>query len=123
MGAAPTIDARLRHLEEQLLRSDVRRSAEKVAALLADELVEFASSGQTFNKSQIVEALREESPTKRSLSDFRCILLSENIALITYRATRALRSDEAPVHSLRSSIWRLKDGHWQMLFHQGTLAP
>ena len=25
-------------------------------------------------------------------------------------------------HVLRSSIWKLIDGRWQMVFHQGTLS-
>ena len=122
MSASPTLDAQLRHLEEQLLRPDVRRATEKVAALLADGFVEFASSGQVFDRRQILDALQHESPAERSLSDFHCTVLAENIALVTYRATRLLPSDAAPAHSLRSSIWRLKNGQWQMVFHQGTLV-
>ena len=42
----------LRTLEERLLQPDVRRSAQAVASLLADEFVEFGSSGRVF-KSRI----------------------------------------------------------------------
>ncbi|PYK09084.1 MAG: DUF4440 domain-containing protein [Verrucomicrobia bacterium] len=121
MVAGPEMGQHLRHLEEELLQTDVRGSGEKLGVLLADEFIEFGSSGHVFTKAQIVEALPQEIPTKRSLSDFRVILLSDNIALVTYRATRASESDAQPVQSLRSSIWRSKDGRWQMLFHQGTL--
>ena len=121
MVAAPRISEQLRHLEEELLQPEVRSSSEKLSALLADEFVEFASSGQVFSKAQVVEALRNEIPARRSLSDFQVVLLSGEIALVTYRATRASDSDPQPVQSLRSSIWRSRDGRWQMLFHQGTL--
>jgi hypothetical protein len=106
-------------LEEQLLQPDVRASAERVAALLADDFVEFGSSGQVFDKKQIMKVLRQENPTKRSLSRFASTMLSDSIVLVTYRATRA---SKPPVHTLRSSIWRLSNGQWQMVFHQGTLA-
>jgi hypothetical protein len=122
MTAAPTIDAQLRNLEEQLLQPEVRGSTERMAALLAEEFVEFGSSGQVFDKKQIMEALRKESPTKRSLSRFESTMLSDNIALVTYRVTRAADPGNNPVHTLRSSIWRLSNGQWQMVFHQGTLA-
>jgi hypothetical protein len=122
MNAAPTVEAQLRHLEEQLLRPEVRASVERVTALLADDFVEFGSSGQVFDKKQIIEALRTETATKRSLSDFESTLLSDNIALVTYRATRTSKAGERPVTTLRSSIWRLHDGQWQMVFHQGTLT-
>jgi hypothetical protein len=119
MNAAPTIEAQLRHLEEQLLQPDVRSSAERVDALLADDFVEFGSSGQVFDKKQIMTLLRQETPTKRALSKFESTMLSENIVLVRYRATRG---NKPPVHTLRSSIWRLSNGQWQMVFHQGTLT-
>ena len=122
MKGGPTLDAQLRHLEEQLLQSEVRASTERVDALLADDFVELGSSGQVFGKKQIVEALRMETPTKRSLSQFASTLLSDNIALVTYRATRAANAGEKTVTTLRSSIWRLSNGQWQMVFHQGTLT-
>jgi len=112
MTAAPTIEAQLRHLEELLLQPEVRSSPERVAALLADDFVEFGSSGRVFNKEQIIAALRGESPVKRSVSRFECVMLSDSVALVRYRLTR----------SLRSSIWRLSDGQWRMVFHQGTLT-
>jgi hypothetical protein len=119
MNAAPTVEAQLRHLEEQLLQPEVRASAERVGALLAEDFVEFGSSGQVFDRNQIMKLLREENPTKRSLSKFESTVLSDSIVLVTYRATR---NSKPPVHTLRSSIWRLSNGQWQMVFHQGTLA-
>ena len=119
MNAPPTVEAQLQHLEEQLLQPEVRASAERVAALLADDFVEFGSSGQVFDKQQIMKLLQQESPTKRSLSRFESTALSDNIVLVTYRA---IRNSEPPVHTLRSSIWRLSNGQWQMVFHQGTLT-
>ena len=123
MTAAPTVAAQLRHLEEQLLQPEVRRSTERIAALLADDFVEFGSSGQVFNKKQIIAALSKETPIKRSLTDFESTMLSESVALVRYRATRRADHNKTPVQTLRSSIWRrLSDGRWQMVFHQGTLT-
>jgi hypothetical protein len=121
VNAAPTVDGQLRHLEELLLQPDVRASAERLSALLADEFVEFGSSGRAFNKKQIIQALRSETPSKRSLSRFASTMLSENIALVTYRVTRGSRAGK-PVRTLRSSIWRRSHGRWQMIFHQGTIT-
>lgn len=119
--SSPTIETLLRRLEEELLQPDVRASAERVAALLADDFLEFGSTGQVFNKQQVIEALREETGTKRSLSKFQSRMLSTNIALVTYRATASVR-EARPVHSLRCSVWRLSNDRWQMVFHQGTLT-
>jgi hypothetical protein len=41
---------------------------------------------------------------------------------VTYRVIRQGTADEPPIYSLRSSIWKLIDDRWQMVFHQGTLT-
>lgn len=112
----------LRQLEERLLQPEVRRSAQDVADLLADEFVEFGSSGRVFNKQQMLESLQHEEPTQRSMTEFRSTLLAPGVILTTYRVVRLNRSDAPPLSSLRSSIWRLQDGRWKMVFHQGTPA-
>jgi hypothetical protein len=113
----------LRTLEERLLQPDVRRSARTIASLLADEFVEFGSSGRVFDRPQIIAALRDEPPIERVLSDFRSTVLAPGVVLVTYRIARRTAADESSQHLLRSSIWKLIDGRWQMVFHQGTLSP
>lgn len=44
-------------------------------------------------------------------------LLAPDIALLTYQAQR---HGEPTLHTLRSSIWEKRAGHWQIIFHQGT---
>jgi hypothetical protein len=117
---AVSIEAHLQTLEEELLQPAVRKTASRLDALLADEFMEFGSSGQMFDKHAIIEMLRSESPTRRSLTNFRAMILGPEIVLTTYRATTYSASGEQPIHSLRSSVWRLHDGRWQMVFHQGT---
>jgi hypothetical protein len=115
-----------RGLEEQLLRPDVRSSAEKVAHLLADEFVEIGSSGRVFDKQQIIEALRSEESEGQSpaqtAEEFTVRSIAENVALVTYRTVRWTSITGQEVQTLRSSIWKLIDGRWQMIFHQGTPA-
>ncbi len=113
----------LRHLEEQLFQPEVRQAAEAVADILAEAFIEFGSSGRIYSREQIIEALRRESPAQRSLTDFKTSVLAPDVVLVTYRAVRQSGSEGAPVSSLRSSIWQLIDGRWQLTFHQGTVAP
>jgi glyoxylase I family protein len=51
------------------------------------------------------------------MGDFRSKRLAPGVALVTYSIRR---EDSQPVHTLRSSIWQLRDGRWQLVFHQGT---
>ncbi|MDZ8034490.1 DUF4440 domain-containing protein [Nostoc sp. DedSLP04] len=92
--------------------------------LLADEFIEFGSSGRVFNKQQIIESLQNESIqplTQRLITEFKTLVLATGVVLVTYRIVRHI-SDKQPVHSLRSSIWKLNNERWKMIFHQGTLV-
>ncbi|MCW5316440.1 DUF4440 domain-containing protein [Nostoc sp. KVJ3] len=114
----------LRKLEERLLQPDVRKSAKDVMDLLADEFIEFGSSGCVFDKQQIINSLQNEpiEPlTQRVITEFKTLVLAKGVVLVTYRIVKYI-SGEQPVHSLRSSIWKLHNDRWKMIFHQGTLV-
>ncbi|MBW4522055.1 MAG: DUF4440 domain-containing protein [Scytolyngbya sp. HA4215-MV1] len=115
----------LRELEEQLLHPELRKSGESVAALLADEFFEFGSSGQVYDKQQAIHTLQnepQEGVVCQSLLDFQTCVLAAGVVLVTYRVVQYQSSSEIPIYSLRSSIWKLIDNHWKMVFHQGTLT-
>jgi hypothetical protein len=112
-------DKIIRLLEERLLQTNIRHSENDLDELLADEFIEFGSSGQIFNKKQVMEALQMEAPQQLSLIDFKTINLAPDIILARYRAVKQPQ-DGRKVYSLRSSIWKLIDNRWQMIFHQGT---
>jgi len=114
----------LRRLEEQLLQPEIRRSADQVSYLLADEFVEFGSSGRVFDKAQIIASLQQEKEqaAQRTIDDFSVKWLTPEIALLAYRLVVRRGASEEETHTLRSSIWKLIDGRWQMIFHQGTPA-
>ena len=120
------LESELLALEQALLDPEVRRSPERVGALLAEEFIEFASSGVAYDKARILEALQDEAiaddPVTRSLAHFEAVALGDGVALTRYRLLRRRSTQEAPTQSLRSSIWRRRDGRWQMAFHQGTLV-
>jgi hypothetical protein len=110
----------LHQLEERLLQPEVRHSPRELAKLLADEFVEFGSSGQIFDKQSIIKALANEPVVRISLIDFKILLLSQDAVLVTYRAIFFNGEGEPARYSLRSSIWKQVGNSWQMVFHQGT---
>jgi hypothetical protein len=105
----------LRQLELALLDSAVRNRPVEVAAILADDFIEFGCSGRIFDKRQIIEAISGEPLVRRSVTEFRVRGLADVVALISYRVSR----DDGN-SSLRCSIWQRMSGEWRMLFHQGT---
>lgn len=114
------MERQIRALEERLLTPEVRGSREELTKLLADDFLEFGSSGRTFDKQAIIALLEDESPLECSLHDFSVQQLSDDVVLATYTA-RAVRLEEIKT-SLRSSVWVYRDERWQLTFHQGTLA-
>ena len=110
----------LKHLEQTLLLNAVRKDPAQVSTLLAADFREIGSSGRSFARAEILRDLQAESvPRNTTLSDFSCTMLSDTLALVTYRTVRITLA-AVPFVALRSSIWVLRNHRWQILFHQGT---
>ena len=120
MDERASLEEVIRHLEERLLQVNVRQSVQDVAELLADDFVEFGSSGRVFDKQATIDSLQHESPAEISLIDYQARVLAPDVVLVTYRAVRSASTPAQTTQSLRSSIWKRLDGHWQLVFHQGT---
>ena len=125
MEPPQSVHDRIRELEEQLLLPEVRSSRRSLEELLGDEFIEIASDGNDYTNDQIVDALQAEPPVSRSLAEFRLVALADDVVLATFRSTRRGDAAREVVVSLRSSIWKQREGGWQMVFHQGTncVAP
>jgi hypothetical protein len=115
-----TLSEQIYQLEDRLLQPEIRRSKEEIAKLLADDFVEFGSSGRIFDKIQVVEGLPHSPTVPMVIEDFQIKVLSSNVVLATYRIVRTNEPREEMKNSLRSSIWKFIDKRWQMVFHQGT---
>lgn len=110
------LEKRILKLEKQLMTYEY----EELDTLLTDDFMEFGSSGNTYDKKAQLEAVKNIvmpiSTIHITITNFKIKLLSLDVVLATYRTLR--HSDSKPV--LRSSIWKLNEGKWQMMFHQGT---
>jgi hypothetical protein len=111
----------LRSSELSALDPTVRSSPGLLSRLLADDFIEFGSSGKIYDKQQIIDQLQSRSSAEYSVTNLQVELLSSSIALVTYRCFRSSQIDRGKNISLRSSIWRKGNESWQMVFHQGTL--
>ncbi|WP_130620328.1 DUF4440 domain-containing protein [Dyella amyloliquefaciens] len=114
------LEAHLIDLETQLHRQDVRADADALRRLIAGDFFEFGVSGTVWTREAVIDALKDEAFSPREANDFRLTLLADGAALLTYRAHRVATAARPAADSLRSSIWRLHEGQWQMVFHQGT---
>src|SRR5262249_61518516 len=108
-------------LEIALHKREVRSSPKAVSELLADEFVEFGSSGTVYDKPAIIEALNNETTDPQiTVEEFSVRDLAPDVVLVTYKSKPA---GSQVVTALRSSIWKRIGGRWQMVFHQGTRMP
>lgn len=105
-------------LELQLLNPEVRKSNVALEKLLADDFIEYGSSGRIYHKADILERLPVESPIIRTLTDVKAVLLAPKVCLVTYKIVEQTAEKRC---TLRSSIWKNQKGHWQLYFHQGTV--
>ncbi|GGP20747.1 nuclear transport factor 2 family protein [Silvimonas iriomotensis] len=117
------IATRLIELETALHQPATRQDAAQVSALLADDFCEIGYSGRLYDRAIVLAALAAEpaAPATSVYADqFVLTLLAPGLVLLTYRSA-TLESDGALIrHALRSSVWRQRAAHWQMVFHQGT---
>ena len=118
-----SLTEKLLELEKKLLDPDLRRTPEKLAPLLADDFMEFGSSGHAYDKQRILFLLRRQIPARLVIEEFRVFEVSASAALVTYRACSESTHMSAYRYSLRSSLWMLRGDAWQMVFHQGTNVP
>jgi len=117
------IGADLRAREEALLDPAVRRDRARVAALLAEDFLEFGSSGRVWTREAILELLATESYDAPAMEDFQCDSIGADVALVTYKSVRVDAGSGARSAVLRSSLWVRKAGEWRVRFHQGTRIP
>ncbi|MGE8492211.1 DUF4440 domain-containing protein [Comamonas sp.] len=119
----PTLTQQLSQQEALLHRPEIRNQPGRVSQLLHPAFEETGRSGQRYTREQVLEALRNEADTAEIEADgYAATELAPGVALLTYRSTQRDAQGLRSKHTLRSSIWLLTDGHWQLRYHQGTPA-
>jgi hypothetical protein len=89
--------------------------------MLAEDFLEFGSSGRVWTRKTIIDMLAtEKNFFPPAIEDFHCSMISDKVALVTYRTSRNDSRTGEHLESLRSSVWTRQDGEWRMRFHQGT---
>jgi len=106
----------IKSLELSLLNKNIRKNVDKLNNLIADDFIEFGSSGKVYTKSDVIQYLPNEIEENFEASNFNGVQLARDCILLTY----LLYSKHGK--SLRSSIWKRYDGNWKIIFHQGTLV-
>jgi hypothetical protein len=114
--------AELRALEPIFHRPDHGTSRAAFEAMMAPTYWEVGASGRVYDRATILEILagRYADPAYDAMaglevSDFACRPAGAGTWLVTYRLTQGERQTR------RLTVWRLRDGRWLSLYHQGTI--
>jgi len=105
--------------EKQHLALNVRSSAEQLNALLCDGFREFGASGKITDRAETVTSVTNSTEaTDYKIDEYQIVHLGADHILATYRLQE--QRGELVRMTLRSTVWKLVEGKWRMLFHQGT---
>ena len=107
----------LRRLEESLWREETRFDRDYMDGLLSPAFVEFGRSGRIWTREATLTTPKRKIGARIPLPKFGVRMLSDDVALVTYRSEGL--EDDVEVGN-RSSIWRKMDDGWKLEFHQGT---
>lgn len=109
----------IRALEEALLSVQTRADARRVRELVADDFVEFCSSGRVYRYHAGDTFAKPGDPELRYvIRYFETRELAPGIVLARYEID--LDRGAGPSTTRRSSIWQRATDSWKILFHQGT---
>ena len=103
--------------ELALLTPKVRRSPDRVGALLHPDYHEFGASGRHWSRAAIIASLAattEPGARPVAVPALRGVQLAPDLVHLTYDT----EYDGSRAH--RSSLWRRTEGRWLLYFHQAT---
>jgi hypothetical protein len=115
----------LSRLEAELHKPLVRRDASRIRMLLHPDFKEVGRSGCLYTREAVVTALLTETEggtAEITADSYVATDLGQGIALLTYRSAFKQENGYLTRHTLRSSIWVMVGGEWQLRYHQGTAA-
>jgi len=104
--------------EQQLI--DKTDSLDLLADLIDDEFIEIGSSSTIYDKAEVLRWLASDDQSERVGTSFKAQELSEDVILLTYISSIKDTPGSDAKKAKRSSIWRLRNKRWYMVFHQGT---
>ena len=116
------LTCKLVELERSLHTLSVRKSKQKLAALLHPQFKEIGYSGKVFNYQQILTELAGEAAIKYRIrsTQFELTPLADDTCLISYLTAREHFDGQWSRYARRTSIWMMDNKDWALVFHQAT---
>lgn len=111
----------LKELELSFHDANARRDVERVRALLHPSFREFGRSGAEYTRDEVLTCVsRAGQQPVLWAQDFQVEVLSEGVAMLTYRSAQVEDGGNLRRHTNRASLWQFTESGWKLRFHQGT---
>lgn len=108
--------------EKQKWESWLKNNTDFFESSLAEDHITIDSSGLIIKKPELVAYVLDQEVKDYSINDIQVVTLSEDIALLTYKATQryTYQGQEVENEVVVSSIWVYRSGEWLNILHQET---
>lgn len=95
-------------------------AAEFYERILSHDMV-MVLPGMVLDRAEAMESWMRSVPWRDfEIEDVRLVSLDTNAALLTYRATARRAKDVESYRALCTSVYRMADGRWWLVFQQQT---
>ncbi len=125
MEAPAEIIAELRRREPVFQIEPRRGTLADLEELTVNDFFEVGASGRIYSRQHVIDRVlarieRDEPDIEYGLDDFVVREICQHVYLATY----TLRQSDGPItrSTRRTTIWTDAQGHWQVIYHQGTMA-
>lgn len=109
--------------ERKLIDAINQKNNAALSRLLADEVTSITSGRGRQSKDQIVSGLEKLSFADYKISDVATIVVSPDVAILTYNFswTSSVKGKPATkITSYATSVWKRRNGKWRSVFYQET---
>ncbi len=110
----------VKDLEVKLAEGGGSEFIQTAGELIAEDFVEFGSSGIIYDRQQTINSYSGSASKKIDIRDYTEKQLGGDAILVNYLAVISNEKGEE-IKSLRTSVWKKMEGSWKIIFHQGTL--
>lgn len=117
--------AELRELEPVFHNEPREDGRERLEAMMVEDFFEVGASGRIYSREHVLDRVlarieRGEPEAESEVEDFFVRRIGPHAYLCTY--TLQLYDGPAKRTSRRTTVWTDREGYWQVIYHQGTLA-
>ncbi len=103
--------------EKDFFSAQFCRNKANLESRFSKDFFEYGKSGLVYSRSLAIDSLMSLSKDRPiEIANFEIAELSEGIIIAHYVTHDA--DDNS--YALRTSLWRIEEGHWKIYFHQGT---